>query len=182
MPKTAKNTERRITLLCHEIVYFYPDGRHIPESDRDHVIKMITEGYIMGELCSGGYYGGWRIDKPASKTEENIMRENGHTFSLTEINGENEYSWDYFIDTEDYKKAIKHAYKLGKEWYGEVESADVSGMDNYNHNQCYLGVFDFDFAIVKISFPYLSTKKNYLDQLFTRYSITLKKIKGVKSV
>lgn len=64
-----KNKE--IEILLHTISYFYHDDSNMdmPESDIEHVEKMIKDGYREGELCcipaykEIAVYGWWKIIK-----------------------------------------------------------------------------------------------------------------------
>ena len=68
MKTTQDNkTERTVTLLFHTISYYYGNGMEMPESEEEHVVYMITQGYREGELCYMGdndteQRGWWRID------------------------------------------------------------------------------------------------------------------------
>ena len=55
-------------ILFHEINYWYEghEGKELTDSDREHIVYMINEGYSSGELSSHdetdeGLYGWWQI-------------------------------------------------------------------------------------------------------------------------
>ncbi len=55
---------KKITILQHEISYYYDDAQEMPEHEQEHVKGMIIDGYYGGELnClmynAGGVDGEW---------------------------------------------------------------------------------------------------------------------------
>lgn len=64
---------KTITILQHTISYWYHEGYEgtPTEIDEEHITKLITEGYIEGELCTmddneNVHYGWWAIRKGAN--------------------------------------------------------------------------------------------------------------------
>ena len=58
-------------IYAHNIWYSWSDGkkRELSDCDREHIIKMLSDDYVEGELCQHDHdldkevYGWWRIDK-----------------------------------------------------------------------------------------------------------------------
>lgn len=41
---------KKVTILQHNIEYWYDNDQDMPDHEREHVCYMITEGYSEGEL------------------------------------------------------------------------------------------------------------------------------------
>ncbi len=66
---------RGVARICaHRIEWWYeydpdkPNITELPESEEEHIQKMLNEGYFCGELCytdeaENEYYGWWKIQK-----------------------------------------------------------------------------------------------------------------------
>ena len=71
---------KHITLLFHDISYFYKNTNvEMNDSDQEHIVYMITNGYSEGELCMVDkenhdieYRGYWEIAKLKTKPEPKI--------------------------------------------------------------------------------------------------------------
>lgn len=84
------------------------------------------------------------------------------TTRLKELNGENEYIFDYLMKAENIREAEVMADLLASAWYGEDSVYDE---DNKVYNF-------FDGAIaVKIVELYKTTKKAFTESLVARFTI-----------
>lgn len=62
-------------ICAHRIEWWYEDNedlpeiKELPESEEEHIKKMLCDGYNQGELCYNDgehdqeYYGWWKIEK-----------------------------------------------------------------------------------------------------------------------
>ncbi len=63
--KKEKET-KTITILQHNISYWYDNGQDMPEHEEEHVADMIGQGFCAGELNDSNdteeNRGWWKID------------------------------------------------------------------------------------------------------------------------
>ena len=69
---------KTIEILHHEISYYYDKSQEMPNTDQEHIIYMIQEGYSSGELNDNGNYGWWHIvdkEKQIAELQEKLSQE-----------------------------------------------------------------------------------------------------------
>ncbi len=91
--------------------------------------------------------------------------------TLTEKNGEREYSHHYLIDADDFDNALEKIRCYASNWYGEADAHDIVFFDVlYNEEENNWSFFGGEITIT-VSDPVKTTLEKYFERIQETYLI-----------
>ena len=101
------------------------------------------------------------------------MRKKGFHFSMEEVNGEQSYSYNFFLETASEKKAWAFARAYAARFYGEDDNGNPAGKLAEGYDDTW--EFDFGAIVVSIEFVLPCTRREFTRYMLNRYTIKLPK-------